>query len=104
MMMALIYITCSNEEESIKIGETLLKERLIACSNIIKEIKSMYWWEGEIAHDEESVLILKTLKNKVDEVIERVKELHSYDNPAILALPIFNVSNSYLEWVKEQLN
>ncbi|MDR2623373.1 MAG: divalent-cation tolerance protein CutA [Methanobrevibacter sp.] len=102
-MMVLVYVTCSNEEESIKIAENLLKERLCGCSNIIKDIKSMYWWENEIEKDNESILILKTVEDKIDEVIERVKELHSYENPAIIMLPVLKTSDSYLKWIENEI-
>jgi periplasmic divalent cation tolerance protein len=102
-MIALIYITTSNEDESLKIGNILVKERLCACSNIIRNIESIYWWENKIENDNESVLILKTLEEKVEEVIKRVREIHTYDNPCILALPVLNVSNSYLKWLKKEI-
>lgn len=102
-MIVLIYITCSNEEESILIAENLLKERLCACSNIIKDIKSIYRWENNIEKDNESILIIKTIDDKVDEVIKKVKELHSYENPAIIALPTLKTSDTYLKWIKNEI-
>ncbi|MDR2873650.1 MAG: divalent-cation tolerance protein CutA [Methanobrevibacter sp.] len=101
-MMVLIYITCEDEEESIKIAEILLKERLIACSNIIKDIKSMYWWEESIEVDNESILILKTIENKVEEIIKKVKKIHSYENPSIFALPI-KTSDAYFQWIHNEI-
>ena len=102
-MMALIYTTTSNKEEAQKIGVTLVKERLAACSNIITNMNSIYWWEGEIERDTEAILLLKTLEEKVEKVISRVKEIHSYDNPCIIALPVLNVSDSYLNWLNEEI-
>ncbi|MDR2545489.1 MAG: divalent-cation tolerance protein CutA [Methanobrevibacter sp.] len=102
-MMVLVYITCSNEEEAIKISEKLLKERIVACSNIIKNMKSMYWWENKIEKDEETILILKTVENKVDELIKRVKKLHSYENPAIIVLPVLKTTESYLKWIENEI-
>jgi len=102
-MMALIYITTSNEEEAIAIGELIVKERLAACSNIISDMKSIYWWQGDLEKDNESILILKTLEENVDKIIDRVKEVHSYDNPCIIALPIFKAYEDYLNWIKEEI-
>jgi len=102
-MMVLTYITCSNEEEATKISEKLLKERIVACSNIIKNMKSMYWWENKIEKDEETILILKTTEYKVDELIKRVKKLHSYENPAIIVLPILKTTESYLKWIENEI-
>lgn len=101
--MALIYVTVSDEEEAVAIGELIVKERLAACSNIISDMKSIYWWEGAVEKDNESILILKTLEKNVDKIIDRIKEVHSYDNPCIIALPVFNASNDYLNWLKEEI-
>ena len=103
-MMALIYITTNDQEEAINIGEIIVKERLAACSNIISNMKSIYWWEGNLEKDDEAILILKTLEKNVDKIIKRVKEIHSYDNPCIIALPVLNVSDSYLQWIKEEID
>lgn len=103
-MMVLIYVTTSNGEEAINIGETIVKERLAACSNIISEMKSIYWWEGNLEKDNESILILKTMEENINKIISRIKEIHSYDNPCIIALPVLNVSDSYLKWLKEEID
>ncbi len=102
-MFALIYITTSSEDESSLIGEKLVSERLVGCANIISDIKSFYWWQGNLENDQESILLVKSLVSKIDEIIKRVKELHSYENPAIIALPIINGSKDYLNWLKEEI-
>ena len=103
-MMALIYITTSNEKEAMNIGEIIVKERLAPCSNVISDMKSIYWWEGNLEKDTGAILIFKTLEKNVDKIIERVKKIHSYDNPCIIALPILNLSDDYLKWVKKEIN
>lgn len=102
-MMALIYVTAGDEEEAVNIGETIVKERLAACSNIISDMKSIYWWEDDIEKDNEVIIILKTLEENVETIINRIKEIHSYDNPCIIAIPVLNVSSSYLKWLKEEI-
>lgn len=102
-MFALMYITTSSEDESSLIGEKLVSERLVGCANIISDIKSFYWWQGNLENDQESILLVKSLVNKVDDIIKRVKELHSYENPGIVALPIINGSQDYLNWLKEEI-
>ncbi|MCL2115963.1 MAG: divalent-cation tolerance protein CutA [Methanobrevibacter sp.] len=102
-MMAIIYITTSNEEEALEIGTFIVKKRLAACSNIIKDMKSIYWWEGNLENDDEAILILKTIEEKVDEIITKVKEIHSYENPCIIALPVIKASDSYLNWLKDEI-
>ena len=103
-MMVLIYVTTSDEKESINIGELVVQEKLAACVNIFSDMKSIYNWEGKIKKDNESILILKTVDENVDTLIHRIKEVHSYDNPCIIALPIFNGSNTYLEWIENETN
>jgi periplasmic divalent cation tolerance protein len=102
-MYVLVYITSSCEEESVMIGNKLVAEKLAACANIIGEIKSFYWWQGNLEKDQESVLIVKSLASKMDKIINRVKELHSYENPCIIALPIIAGSDDYLNWINEEV-
>ena len=102
-MYALVYITTSGEEESKKIGRTVVEERLAGCVNIISAIESLYWWKGEIEEDKESILIAKTKVSNVENIIKRVKEIHSYENPAILAIPIINGSKEYLDYLDAEI-
>ena len=103
-MYSLIYITTSEVLESKKIAKTLLEERLVACTNIIPKITSMYLWKGELEADNESILIAKTREDKVDQVMERVKELHSYETPCILQLEVKKGSEEYLQWMENELS
>ncbi|MBK5190789.1 MAG: divalent-cation tolerance protein CutA [Methanosarcinales archaeon] len=89
-------------DESEKIARMLIEERLAACVNIT-EVKSYYRWEGEFCEDKEALLIIKTVKSKVNKSIERIKEVHSYELPEIIALPIVAGYDKYLEWVDESV-
>ncbi len=102
-MYSMIYITTSGEEESKKIAKILLEERIVACANIIPSMKSFYWWGGEIEEDTESILLLKTCSDKLDTLIRRVKDIHSYDIPCILEISIHNGSEDYLKWLEDSL-
>ncbi|MEL7670502.1 divalent-cation tolerance protein CutA [Methanobacterium sp.] len=102
-MYALVYITTSGEEESKKIGRIIVEERLAGCINIISTIESLYWWKGEIEEDKESILIVKTKVSNIENIIKRVKEIHSYKNPAILAIPIIEGSNEYLDYLDGEI-
>ena len=102
-MHALVYITTSGEDESQKIGKIIVEERLAACVNIISAIESIYWWKEEIEYDTESILIAKTKVSNIDKIIERVKEIHSYENPAILAIPIIKGSKDYLAYLDDEI-
>lgn len=102
-MYALVYITTSGEEESKEIGRTIVEERLAGCVNIIPTIKSLYWWKGEIEDDNESILIVKTKVSNIENIIKKVKEIHSYENPAILAIPIIKGSKTYLDYLDGEI-
>lgn len=102
-MYSIVYITTSGVSESKKIAKILLKEKLVACTNIVPRIESTYLWNGKIEEDSESLLIAKTLSSKVPEVTERVKMVHSYDIPCILEFEIKSGSQDYLEWMESEL-
>ena len=102
-MYAFIYITTSGNEESKKIGKMLVEEKLAACVNIIPSIESIYLWKGQIENDEESLLIAKTKIKTIDKIIKMVKEIHSYDTPAILAIPIIEGSKDYLDYLDSEM-
>ena len=99
MAANLIYITTENKAEAERIGRILVEERLAACVNIIDGMNSIYRWEGKLMQDTETVLIAKTVQDKVSALTERVKALHSYDCPCVVALPIRDGNESFLNWV-----
>ena len=100
MQYCLVYITTGNEDEAHKIGRTLVEEKLAACINT-HPIKSIYWWEGDIEEDIETAMLVKTKAGLVDEVIKRVKELHSYEVPCIISFPVDKGYPDYLKWIDE---
>ncbi len=100
MQYYLIYITTKDEEEAKKIGKTLVEEKLAACVNI-HPIKSIYWWEEEIMEESEIAMFVKTKAELVDEVIKRVKQLHSYEVPCIISLPIEKGYPDFLKWINQ---
>jgi len=103
MAINLIYITTKNKAEAERIGRILVEERLAACVNIIDGMNSIYRWEGKLMQDTETVLIAKTVQDKVSVLTERVKALHSYDCPCVVALPIHDGNESFLDWVAEEV-
>ncbi|WGI17564.1 divalent-cation tolerance protein CutA [Methanonatronarchaeum sp. AMET-Sl] len=102
-MVEVGYIVAGTREEAGEIAETLVRERLVACANIIGEVESFYWWEGEVNNDDEVVLIVKTTSKAVEETKNRVMELHSYENPAILFFNVRQTTEQYKNWIEKEV-
>ncbi len=96
-----VFITASNEEEAAKIARALVEGRLAGCVNIVKGIRSIYIWQGKIEDESEVLMIAKTRRELFEALLEKVKGLHSYSVPEIIALPIVEGSPDYLNWLKE---
>jgi len=96
-----VLITTSDEDEAARIARALVEARLAGCVNIIKDIRSIYSWQGKIEDEKEVLMVAKTQKSLLDPLMEKVKELHSYTVPEIIALPIIQGSEDYLKWLKE---
>ena len=102
-MHIVIFITAKSVEEATKISQELVRQKLIACANIVKDIKSFFWWEGKIDEADEVLLILKTKRSLFKKIEKAVKSLHSYDVPESIALPIVEGHKPYLKWVNESV-
>lgn len=102
MSQRFVYITASTAEEAGKIGKALVEARLAACANIIGAIQSYYWWEGAVQQGTEAALILKTRADLVEALTAKVKELHSYDCPCVVALPIEAGNSEFLAWIDSE--
>jgi len=96
-----ILITAPDEDEAVKIGKTLVEERLAGCVNIIKGIRSIYFWQGKVEDEPEVLMIVKTKTDLFDELEKRVKSLHSYTVPEIIGIKIDKGSEGYLNWLTE---
>jgi len=94
-------ITASSENEAVIIAKALIENKLAGCVNIIKNIRSIYSWQGKIEDEPEVLMIAKTQKHLFDSLMKKVKELHSYSVPEIIALPIVEGSEDYLKWLRE---
>ena len=94
-----VFVTAASEEQAGLIAHALVSERLAACVNIVSPIRSIYRWNDAVQSDTEHLMIIKTRANLVPEVEVRVRELHSYEVPEVIALPIIAGAKSYLEWV-----
>jgi len=99
-MPIIIFVTTKNSREANKIAIKLVKDKLIACANVIRGIQSTFRWQGKIDKANETLLILKSKKSCLPKIIKMVKQNHSYDVPEIIALPITGGSMDYLNWIK----
>lgn len=95
----MLYITAGSRDEAKRIGRALVEDRLAACANVIDGMESVYWWEGKLTEDKEAVLIVKTRAELVAQVTAKVKALHSYTVPCVVALPILDGNPAYLDWL-----
>ena len=94
----LVYITTPGKEEAKRIAGVLIEENLAACANIIPAVESLYRWQGELRQSEESLLLLKTHKKAFNRLAERVKEMHPYELPCIVALTLSDGLPGFLDW------
>ena len=98
-----VYITASNRDEALSIGRRLVEERLAACVNVLDAMTSVYWWQGKIETGNEAVLIAKTRRSLVTELTERVRSLHPYQTPCVVAWPLLDAGNAdYLQWIENE--
>ena len=103
MDIRFIYITAASRDDARTIGKKLVESRLAACVNIIDNMNSLYWWDGQIQDDREAVLIAKTTPEREPQLIETVRSIHSYDCPCIVSLPVTSGNPAFLKWVAEQV-
>jgi len=99
MPYIIVMVTTPSKEEALKIVRRLLNDRLIACANIMGPVSSLFWWEDEIDEATEFLVFMKSREELFQRLSKRVKELHSYQVPEVIALPIIAGSSSYLNWL-----
>jgi periplasmic divalent cation tolerance protein len=95
----IVFITAGSEEEAHKIAELLVNGKKAACVNIVPKVDSLFRWKGKLDSARESLLLVKTKASLFPEIISLVKEIHSYEVPEIIALPIIAGSEDYLKWL-----
>ena len=101
MENVVVFVTVSSKKEAEKIAASLVKKSLAACVNIIGGVESIFKWKGKIEKAGELVLLAKTNRARIKELISEVKTLHSYETPEIIALPIVMGDKDYLKWVED---
>ena len=96
-----VFITASTEDEAAAIAQTVVGEGLAGCVNIVRGVRSIYRWQGKVEDEQEVLMVVKTGRHRFDALSRRVKELHRYTVPEIIALPVVEGSEEYLNWLKE---
>jgi periplasmic divalent cation tolerance protein len=96
-----VFVTSPGRETSLAIASALVEERIAACANVVPGLLSVYRWKGVVQKDPEELLLIKTRRALLGEVEARVKALHPYDVPEVIALPILDGSREYLDWLAE---
>ena len=94
-----VLMTAADKDEAGRIAEMLVDARLAACVQILPEIKSVYRWKGEVQREQETLLLAKTTRSRFAELEDRVRAMHSYETPEIIALPVTGASEPYLKWL-----
>ncbi|MGD0627156.1 MAG: divalent-cation tolerance protein CutA [Thermodesulfobacteriota bacterium] len=103
-MSALLMISGSRtEKEARKIAKTLVEGRLAACVNIIPRVNSFFYWEGKLCVEREAMILIKTTSKKSKVIMNKIKEVHSYEVPEIVFLEVDGGEKKYLEWVNKMV-
>ncbi len=98
-----VLVTASGPEEAESIATTLVEEHLAACVNVIPACRSIYRWEGKLQRDDEALMVIKSRRDRFQDLEKRVSELHSYDVPEVIALDMVAASGGYLKFLTDQL-
>jgi periplasmic divalent cation tolerance protein len=96
--------TVGNAGDAQRIGRALVERRLVACVNVVPGVTSIYAWKGSVTTDTELLLVMKTRREKLDEVRSALLELHPYEVPELIALPIEGGHGAYLEWIEDSVS
>ncbi len=101
--MLIVFTTVSTTEEAESLAKKIVEAELAACVQVLPQMKSFYFWEGEVQNDAEHLLLIKTLEEKYSELEDFINENHSYDVPEIVAIQSESVSEGYLAWMNQYL-
>ena len=98
---SIVYVTASTESEAVGIGEALISERLAAAVNIVHSVRSLFRWRDRVEDKAECLMVIKTRRSLVDQLIDRTTALHGYEVPCVIATPIVAGSSRYLNWIQQ---
>src|SRR6185436_13281085 len=94
-----VLMTAASGEEATRIAEALVHQNLAACVQVLPEMQSIYIWQGEVQREREVLVIAKSTRANFERLERRVREMHSYETPEVIALPIVAGSDRYLDWL-----
>ena len=100
----IVYVTINRKNTALEIAEKLIEERLAACCTIISNVESVYFWEGKVQHDGELLMMIKSHLSKFSELERIVSDIHPYEVPEIIAVPIAQGSKKYIDWFEKTIN
>src|SRR6266571_4946188 len=95
----IVFVTCESKEQAENIAQTVVSERLAACVNVLPGIRSCYVWDKKLTWSDEVLLLIKTTRGRFNQLQDRIKELHSYSVPEIVAVTIDTAFDKYLDWI-----
>ncbi len=95
--------TCKSAEEAAQIARALVEKKLAACVSVMPAVRSFYRWKGAVEDEQESLLVIKSSRGLFDQLRVEIEKLHSYELPEVIALPIVDGSEGYLEWLEREL-
>ena len=98
-----VLVTSGSGEEARKIADRLLAEHKAACVSILTGVSSAFWWQGKVDSAEENLLVIKTKRSQLDDIVALVKKLHSNGVPEVIALPIIGGNQDYLDWLDKEV-
>ena len=101
--LELVFVTTNHYENATMMARNIISEQLAACCSIIPNVTSFYYWEDKLVENNEYMMIIKTAADKLNDLENRIQQLHEYDVPEILAVPVASVSQTYLNWVNAML-
>lgn len=102
MAAVMIYVTAADRAEAEMIGRAMVEARLAACANLLGDTTAIYWWDGAVESGGEAAIILKSRAELVPEITKAIQDIHSYDCPCVVALPIVDGNPEFLAWLEAE--
>jgi periplasmic divalent cation tolerance protein len=102
--VVIVLCTFANQQDALRIASAVVEARAAACVNILGPVRSIYRWKGEVEQADEILVLIKTTQKGFPALRDRIKELHPYETPEIIAAPVVDGLSDYLSWVREQVS